>query len=200
MQQTIIAAAACVLFSACASVPEKAAHPTPDKLQPVAALNSAPAPAAAAHETKAQALGFSESKVEAVSYGKEAPRATCHEEQCLEAKVDVEPANSICFDSGSTTLDPADTALIAREAELLRDNPDLVVTLRGYVDDLNSSAYGLAVGQKRLEAVRTALLSTGIPLRRIRTEIHADEPEEAAICENDDCRKHWRRVEMHLAH
>jgi len=107
-------------------------------------------------------------------------------------------AASVNFGRDSAALDAADAAVIARQAEALRDDPDIVVTLRGYADDMSSAAYGLAVGQKRLEAVRMALRSAGISPRRIRTEIHPGELADGATCTDDDCGQHWRRVDMFL--
>lgn len=107
-------------------------------------------------------------------------------------------AQSVYFGRDSAALDATGAATIARQAESLRGDPALIVTLRGYADDMSSAAYGLAVGQKRLEAVRTALLAAGVPPRRIRVEIHAGELADEAACTDDGCGQQWRRVDMVL--
>lgn len=114
------------------------------------------------------------------------------------AKTAAESTASVYFGRDSAALDATDAAVIARQAESLRGDAALIVTLRGYADDMSSAAYGLAFGQKRLEAVRTALLAAGILPRRIRVEIHAGDLAAEAACTDDaDCQQ-WRRVDMFL--
>lgn len=95
------------------------------------------------------------------------------------------PVASVHFGAESTALDDKTQALLARWSEMLRADANLVVRLRAYADQMGSSAYALALSQKRLDAIRGALVSLGVPLTRIRTRILAG----VGACAGDDCRK-----------
>jgi peptidoglycan-associated lipoprotein len=49
------------------------------------------------------------------------------------------------------------------------------VTIEGHCDERGSAEYNLALGEKRAAAVRTYLLSLGIPAARVRTVSYGKE-------------------------
>lgn len=108
------------------------------------------------------------------------------------------PAGSIYFGHDSAAIDHAAIALLSRRLTPLHDDPSLDVLLRGYADDLSSPAYELAVGQKRLDAVRAALVAAGIPASRIRRQFDADGLTEAQYCTDEECREKLWRIDIFL--
>jgi outer membrane protein OmpA-like peptidoglycan-associated protein len=124
---------------------------------------------------------------------------------CAEPAVDGVPTStssartgSHYFRSNQIALDESAIALISRYAETLRDNQDNWIVLRGHRNDLGSSSYEIALGQQRIDAVRTALLSAGVKPARIRTEIHGDDTGVVSACDNDDCRRQRQCVDIVL--
>ncbi|MBI4985035.1 MAG: OmpA family protein [Rhodocyclales bacterium] len=102
--------------------------------------------------------------------------------------------DSVYFAPDSAALDARTVAAIASRFGPLRDHPG-VVTLRGYTDELGSSSYEVALGQKRIDAVRSVLQAAGFPAGKIRTEIVADDEAAAASC-GEDCDRQARRVDI----
>ena len=105
---------------------------------------------------------------------------------------------AIYFGPDSVTLDEHDIVHISSFLGTPHDNPGIVIRLRGYRDNLGSTSYELAIGQKRVDAVRTVLLSFGFAPGKIRTEILGDHDNDAPVCQDDDCRKQSRRVDILL--
>jgi len=74
----------------------------------------------------------------------------------------------IHFGYDSFQLDDAARAALDANAKLLRDNPDLSVSVDGHCDERGTVEYNQALGQKRAEAVQQYLSDQGIPSTRFR--------------------------------
>jgi len=69
----------------------------------------------------------------------------------------------IYFDYDSYTIRPEFQPVIEAHAKYLRANATRKVVLEGHTDERGGREYNLALGQKRSEAVRKALVLLGVP-------------------------------------
>lgn len=85
------------------------------------------------------------------------------------------PLQPVFFTLDSAELDENGRATAAANAEILRDNPDWVITIEGHADERGTPEYNLALGERRAVAVKTFLVSLGIAPDRIRTVSYGKE-------------------------
>lgn len=71
-------------------------------------------------------------------------------------------ARIIYFDYDSYTVKPDFQSLIDAHARFLKANPQRHVSIEGHTDERGGREYNLALGQKRSEAVRRALVLLGV--------------------------------------
>ena len=71
-------------------------------------------------------------------------------------------SRTVYFDSDSFTVKDEYRSDVSGNARYLRETPSSRVTLEGHTDARGSTEYNLALGQKRAEAVRQALLLLGV--------------------------------------
>ena len=79
------------------------------------------------------------------------------------------PLKPVFFAVDSADLDDTGRATTSANAELLKKNPRWVVTIEGHCDERGTAEYNLALGERRAIAVKTFLVSLGIPPDRVRT-------------------------------
>ncbi|MDR6535558.1 peptidoglycan-associated lipoprotein Pal [Variovorax soli] len=72
-------------------------------------------------------------------------------------------ARIVYFDFDSYTIKPEFQSLIDGHARFLKANPQRRVSIEGHTDERGGREYNLALGQKRSEAVRRALVLLGVP-------------------------------------
>jgi peptidoglycan-associated lipoprotein len=82
--------------------------------------------------------------------------------------------NSIYFDVNSDAIKPEYQGVVQAQANYLRSRPDIRVKLQGNADDRGASGYNLALGTKRADAVRRALMGYGVPASQISTMSFGD--------------------------
>jgi peptidoglycan-associated lipoprotein len=85
------------------------------------------------------------------------------------------PLAPVFFLIDSSDLDDAGRATATKNADLLKKYPTWAVTLEGHADERGSAEYNLALGERRAVAVKTFLVSLGIPSDRIRTVSYGKE-------------------------
>lgn len=73
-----------------------------------------------------------------------------------------EVSRVVYFDYDSYVVQDGYRSVITANAQYLRANPAARVVLEGNTDERGSTEYNLALGQKRAEAVRQALLLLGV--------------------------------------
>ena len=64
-------------------------------------------------------------------------------------------------------LSPEDRQSLERDANWLKANPNVYVTIRGEADERGSVIYNLVLSQKRASVTRDALVAAGVPPDRI---------------------------------
>jgi peptidoglycan-associated lipoprotein len=71
-------------------------------------------------------------------------------------------ARVVYFDYDSFVIKPEFQALIAGHARYIKSKPDRKVAIEGHTDETGGREYNLALGQKRADAVRSALGLLGV--------------------------------------
>lgn len=83
-------------------------------------------------------------------------------------------------------LSPEAEATLQRQAALLQNHPQIVVTIEGHADERGTREYNLALGERRAAAVRNHLMALGIAGDRITVISYGKErpecPEAAEGC------------------
>ncbi len=79
------------------------------------------------------------------------------------------PFKPVFFAVDSADLDDAGRGVASANAEVMKKNSRWVITIEGHCDERGTAEYNLALGERRAIAVKTFLVSLGIPPDRIRT-------------------------------
>ena len=79
------------------------------------------------------------------------------------------PFKPVFFTVDSADLDETGRAVASANADLMKKNPAWVITVEGHCDERGTAEYNLALGERRAIAVKTFLVSLGIPPDRVRT-------------------------------
>lgn len=106
-----------------------------------------------------------------------------------------ESFNDILFDYDRAEIRPSETAKIDQIVSFLRQNPAAMVRIDGYADPRGTDKYNLALSERRVKAVREALVKAGTPAERIAPSALG----EARLKCNDSTEACWqanRRVEV----
>lgn len=105
--------------------------------------------------------------------------------------------SDILFDSGKSDLKPAAQSNLKQMADIMKKYPENILTIKGYTDSTGSVAKNTTLSQNRADAVRTALVNSGMPAGTIST---VGEGSNSPIGDNktDVGRKQNRRVEIEV--
>ncbi len=76
----------------------------------------------------------------------------------------------VLFDTGQATLKPGAARTTAALVTFLNENPGRNVLIEGFTDSVGSDQTNLGLSQRRADAVRDALMASGIAGTRIRTQ------------------------------
>lgn len=131
----LLAACTVALLSAC-STPAPAPAPAPEPVK--AAPAPAPAPAPVAAPVPAPLAAY------------------------LDPNSSIYKNRSVYFDFDKYTVKPEFEALVADHGKFLAANPNVSIKVEGNTDDRGSAEYNLALGQKRAQALLTALRVQGV--------------------------------------
>lgn len=85
----------------------------------------------------------------------------------------------VLFDYDSFALDDADKAVLAKQADWMKANGGVRVTIEGHADERGTREYNLALGDRRANAVKTYLVGLGIGADRVATISYGKERPEA---------------------
>lgn len=75
----------------------------------------------------------------------------------------------IFFDLDGYEIRQDQLSTIQTDAQFLKEHPEMRIVVEGHCDELGSTEYNLALGDRRANEVRMALEKAGIPPARIRT-------------------------------
>lgn len=87
---------------------------------------------------------------------------------------------SVYFDFDASTIKPAYTSVIEAHGHYLAQNQSLHVRVEGNTDERGSSEYNLALGQRRAEAVKSALQVYGAQSSQIEAVSFGEEHAKAS--------------------
>lgn len=115
-------------------------------------------------------------------------RESLDTDSCLRARV-------VYFDLDQTVIKPEFQAQIACHAAYLRQFPDARVRLEGNADERGSREYNLGLGERRGNAVQSALSTAGASSSQLNVVSYG---EERPVCRQHDesCWSKNRRVEI----
>ena len=82
---------------------------------------------------------------------------------------------TVYFDFDKSNIKPEFEAVIRKNADVLRANAGLKVTIEGHCDERGTNEYNLALGQRRAEAVRQALIAAGVDAAQLSTVSYGEE-------------------------
>lgn len=179
MRLSLIATASLVtLLAACSSTP-------PMKAQ----APSASTPIMAKDMSKANTSGAQASSVNQAQLDAQRNAA-----QLRQQTIDLN-AKSVLFDFDDYTVKPTYTDMLQQQATFLKSQPTDRLVLQGNSDERGGTEYNLALGQKRADAVRKALLLLGAPDDRIEA-ISFGKEKPKATCPDESCWSQNRRADF----
>lgn len=79
------------------------------------------------------------------------------------------------FDYDKAVLRPESFALLELHGAFLRSNPDRRVMIEGHCDERGTREYNLALGERRADAIRTLLVSSGVRRSQIDSVSYGEE-------------------------
>ncbi len=169
VNKAVMVAAVCAVLAGCASEVKKVQEAP---AQPAPAPVAAPAPAKAAPVVQAESEAARLARLMRELAGK-----------------------SVYFDYDQFTLKPESQDAVRQQADFIAKASQDKVVVEGNADERGSSEYNLALGQKRAEAVRRALVVLGIPDSRIEAVSYGKE-RPRATCHEESCWQQNRRVDF----
>lgn len=115
----------------------------------------------------------------------QAPGASEAVEASLRGKVfqAVPALKSVRFDYDAARLTEQAMVVLKANAEWLKRNPRVEVQIQGHCDERGTTAYNLALGQRRARAVRDYYRALGVPAGRLSTISYG---EESPLCARSD--------------
>lgn len=101
----------------------------------------------------------------------------------------------IFFDLDDASIRPDQVATIVNDAQFLKSHPDMRIVVEGHCDELGSTEYNLALGDRRAVEVKAALEKAGITSSRMRTISYG---KEVPVCQeqSEQCWKMNRRAHI----
>jgi outer membrane protein OmpA-like peptidoglycan-associated protein len=107
----------------------------------------------------------------------------------------IEITEQIHFEFGSSRLDTSSYQQLNNIAEVLRNNPDISISIEGHTDEIGGEDYNRRLSLERAQSIKSYLLSLGIVSSRLQTNGHG---KSKPLCRTPDegCRERNRRVEF----
>jgi peptidoglycan-associated lipoprotein len=81
----------------------------------------------------------------------------------------------IHFDFDQFTLTDQARQVLAKNADALKNDPDMKVVIEGHCDERGSDEYNLALGERRAQSVKQYLVSLGVAAERLDTISYGEE-------------------------
>ncbi len=82
---------------------------------------------------------------------------------------------TIHFDFDKSDIRPGDAAILKRNAEVLKEYPDVKVTIEGHCCPIGTSEYNMGLGWRRAESAKSYLIKLGIDAARLKTISYGEE-------------------------
>jgi peptidoglycan-associated lipoprotein len=75
----------------------------------------------------------------------------------------------VFFDTDKSSINAEGQATLQKQAKWLAQYPNVTITVEGHCDDRGTREYNLALGERRAQAVRNALVALGVQANRVKT-------------------------------
>lgn len=82
---------------------------------------------------------------------------------------------TVLFDFDKAEILTEFKTAIQENATKLLDDPEMVATIEGHADERGTNEYNLALGQRRAEAIRDALIEAGVSPSQLQTITFGEE-------------------------
>ena len=79
------------------------------------------------------------------------------------------------FDTDSAALDSQSKSMLAANAQIMRNHPDIRVEVQGHCDERGTTEYNLALGSRRAKAVTDYMVGAGVAKTRIDAKSYGEE-------------------------
>jgi peptidoglycan-associated lipoprotein len=73
------------------------------------------------------------------------------------------------FDFDKSDLRSNETSKVSEISTYMQQHPTVIVAIDGYTDPRGTNTYNQALSERRVDMVRSALVSAGVPADKIRT-------------------------------
>lgn len=98
----------------------------------------------------------------------------------------------VFFAVDQSSLDAASMDVLRTQAEWLKKNRNISITVEGHADERGTRDYNLALGARRASAVRDALVSLGVSPEQVSTISYGKE-RPVSVCSESRCWSKNRR-------
>ena len=103
-------------------------------------------------------------------------------------------SDRIFFDTDSSEVDSGDQATLQSQAGWLAKYAEKRITIEGHCDERETREYNLALGERRANATKNALVALGVSATRITTISYGKERPDATGSDEDAYAKNRRAV------
>ena len=103
-------------------------------------------------------------------------------------------SDRIFFDTDKSDVDATDQATLQSQAAWLAKYPDKRITVEGHCDERGTREYNLALGERRANATKNALVALGVNAARITTISYGKERPDATGSDEEAWAKNRRAV------
>ena len=103
----------------------------------------------------------------------------------------------IYFEVGRKGLTDDAKAILATQADLAKNDPDLGILVQGYTDQQGSASYNMKLGMKRAETVKAELMNAGVAEHQIKV-VSLGKDGSLCLDSSDVCRNMNRRVHLEI--
>jgi peptidoglycan-associated lipoprotein len=105
-------------------------------------------------------------------------------------------SDRVLFEYDSFALSDEARAILVRQADWLRSNPQVVFTIEGHADERGTREYNLALGDRRANSVKNFLAAQGIATNRLRTISYGKERPEVQGSDEQSYAQNRRAVSV----
>jgi peptidoglycan-associated lipoprotein len=78
-------------------------------------------------------------------------------------------SDTVHFATDSYSIDAESNAILAKQAQWLQAHPNVKATIEGHCDERGTREYNLALGDRRANSVKNALVSSGVSAAQLST-------------------------------